>query len=169
MFTTPAEIYEHSFRIHATRPAVREDDREFTYRDIWAWSDATIDLLRELGVGPGDVVAMYAGNRAEWIVFDSAVARLGAVKTPANYMSALDTVLYQLEFAGASVVITDYDLGSALAEREVHPVPWRDASWVTPSRVPLASHPLVWRRYTPRSVSTARGGHHHRARLHRGT
>ncbi|WP_295689805.1 AMP-binding protein [uncultured Brevibacterium sp.] len=117
MFTTPAEIYEHSFRIHATRPAVREDDREFTYRDIWAWSDATIDLLRELGVGPGDVVAMYAGNRAEWIVFDSAVARLGAVKTPANYMSALDTVLYQLEFAGASVVITDYELGSALAER----------------------------------------------------
>lgn len=117
MFTTPAEIYEHSFRIHATRPAVREDDREFTYRDIWAWSDATIDLLRELGVGPGDVVAMYAGNRAEWIVFDSAAARLGAVKTPANYMSALDTVLYQLEFAGASVVITDYELGSALAER----------------------------------------------------
>ncbi|MGW9825273.1 fatty-acyl-CoA synthase [Brevibacterium pityocampae] len=117
MFTTPAEIYEHSFRIHATRPAVREDDREFTYRDIWAWSDATIDLFRELGVGPGDVVAMYAGNRAEWIVFDSAAARLGAVKTPANYMSALDTVLYQLEFAGASVVITDYELGSALAER----------------------------------------------------
>lgn len=117
MFTTPAEIYEHSFRIHATRPAVREDDREFTYRDIWAWSDATIDLFRELGVGPGDVVAMYAGNRAEWIVFDSAATRLGAVKTPANYMSALDTVLYQLEFAGASVVITDYDLGSALAER----------------------------------------------------
>lgn len=117
MFTTPAEIYEHSFLIHATRPAVREDDRDFTYRDIWAWSDATIDLLRELGVGPGDVVAMYAGNRAEWIVFDSAATRLGAVKTPANYMSALDTVLYQLEFAGASVVITDYDLGSALAER----------------------------------------------------
>ena len=133
MFTTPAEIYEHSFRIHATRPAVREDDREFTYRDIWAWSDATIDLLRELGVGPGDVVAMYAGNRAEWIVFDSAVARLGAVKTPANYMSALDTVLYQLEFAGASVVITDYELGSALAER-LASNPEAPAGTTTPGR-----------------------------------
>lgn len=133
MFTTPAEIYEHSFLIHATRPAVREDDREFTYRDIWAWSDATIDLLRELGVGPGDVVAMYAGNRAEWIVFDSAVARLGAVKTPANYMSALDTVLYQLEFAGASVVITDYELGSALAER-LASNPEAPAGTTTPGR-----------------------------------
>ncbi|GAA4282912.1 fatty-acid--CoA ligase FadD8 [Brevibacterium daeguense] len=114
MFATPAEIYEHSFRVHSALTALREDDREFTYREVWTWSDATMDQLRELGVAEGDVVGIFAGNRSEWVVVDSAIARMGAVKTPANYMSALDTVAYQLAFAQAKVLVTDYELGSAL-------------------------------------------------------
>lgn len=48
MFTTPGEIYEHSFRAHSNLIALREDNREFTYKEIWTWSDATIDQLRYL-------------------------------------------------------------------------------------------------------------------------
>ena len=114
MFTTPAEIYEHSFRIHSALTAIREDDREFTYRDLWLWSDAVMEQLRQHGASTGDVVGMFAGNRAEWLVVESAVARMGLVRTPANYMSALETVAYQLAYAKAAFLVTDYDLGAAL-------------------------------------------------------
>lgn len=117
MFTTPGEIYEHSFRAHSNLIALREDNREFTYKEIWTWSDATIDQLRDLGVGNEDVVGIFAGNRAEWAVVDTAIARMGAIRTPANYMSAIDTVVYQLNYAGAKVVVTDFDLGTALLEQ----------------------------------------------------
>lgn len=114
MFTTPAEIYEHSFRIHSALTAVREDDREFTYRDLWLWSDAVMEQLRRHGASTGDVVGMFAGNRAEWLVIEAATARLGLVRTPANYMSALETVAYQLAYAEVAFLVTDYDLGAAL-------------------------------------------------------
>lgn len=117
MFTTPGEIYEHSFRVHRNLTAVREDTREFTYKEIWTWSDATIDQLRDLGVDNDDVVGIFAGNRAEWVVIDTAIARMGAVRTPANYMSAIETVVYQLKYAGAKVVVADYELGTALLEQ----------------------------------------------------
>jgi fatty-acyl-CoA synthase len=114
MFTTPAEIYEHSFRVHSALPAVQEDARSFTYRDLWVWSDAVMRQLRGLGLVAGDVVGIFAANRAEWIVGESAIARLGMVRTPANFMSAPETVAYQLQYAEAKVLLTDYDLGTAL-------------------------------------------------------
>lgn len=114
MFSTTAEIYEHSFVIHSSLTAVREDERSLTYREIWQWSDATMDQLAELGVGPGDVVGIFAGNRAEWLVADSAITRMGAVKTPANYMSAIETVAYQLQFAKVKAVFVDHDLAERL-------------------------------------------------------
>lgn len=114
MLSTPGEIYEHSFRVHSNLIALREDTRQLTYKELWTWSDATMDQLRELGVGSDDVVGIFAGNRAEWAVVDTAVARMGAVRTPANYMSAIDTVVYQLNYAKAKIVVTDFDLGTAL-------------------------------------------------------
>ena len=147
VFTTPAEIYEHSFRIHSALTAVREDDREFTYRDLWLWSDAVMEQLRQHGASAGDVVGMFAGNRAEWLVVESAVARMGLVRTPANYMSALETVAYQLAYAEAAFLVTDYDLGSALLahlDPEDRPVLLQledPAGRTLPDAIPLAPLP----------------------------
>jgi len=147
VFITPAEIFEHSFRIHRTLTAVREDERELTYGELWVWSDAVMDQLRELGATSGDVVGMFAGNRAEWIVVESAVARLGLVRTPANYMSALETIAYQLAYAEAAFLVTDYDLGSALLpllEPEDRPVLLQledPAGRTLPDAIPLAPLP----------------------------
>ncbi|WP_180951818.1 AMP-binding protein [Brevibacterium jeotgali] len=147
MFTTPAEIYEHSFRIHSALTAVREDDREFTYRDLWLWSDAVMEQLRQHSASAGDVVGMFAGNRAEWLVVESAVARMGLVRTPANHMSALETVAYQLAYAEAAFLVTDYDLGSALLahlDPEDQPVLLQledPAGRTLPDAIPLAPLP----------------------------
>lgn len=147
MFATPAEIYEHSFRIHSALTAVREDDREFTYRDLWVWSDAVMEQLRRHGASPGDVVGMFAGNRAEWVVVESAVARSGLVRTPANYMSALETVAYQLAYAEAAFLVIDYDLGAALlphldpVDRPVLVQLEDPAGRMLPDAIPLAPLP----------------------------
>ena len=147
MFTTPAEIYEHSFRIHTALTAVREDDRELTYGDLWVWSDAVMEQLSRLGASSGDVVGMFAGNRAEWIVVEAAVARMGLVRTPANFMSSLETVAYQLAYSEAAFLVTDYDLGSALLphlDPERRPVLLQledSAGRVIPDAIPLAALP----------------------------
>lgn len=51
------------------------------------WLDQTHRLanaLRQLGVGEGDTVALWAENRIEWAVTQTALAGLGAVLVPVN-------------------------------------------------------------------------------------
>ncbi|GAA2000753.1 AMP-binding protein [Brevibacterium samyangense] len=175
MFSTPAEIYENAFRNYATLVAVRDDTpgaasggsaagsspartsstgtdgpSEYTYRDLHVWSDAVMDQLDELGVQPGDVVSMFARNRVEWPVLETAIARFGATRSPANYMSALDTIVYQLGYARTKVLVADHDLGAELLPklaadpltRDITVVQLRDPEGrLLPGAIPLVDQP----------------------------
>ncbi|WP_349828195.1 AMP-binding protein [Brevibacterium litoralis] len=161
MFDTPARIYEHAFAVYPTLTAIRDESApsvapgevaEYTYRDLHVWSDAVMDQFDELGLGAGDVVSMFALNRVEWPVVETAVARAGLTRSPANYMSALDTVAYQLGYAGTKVLVTDYDLGSELlprlaadpATQDVTVVQLQDPDGRTlPGSIPLAARPAA--------------------------
>ncbi len=61
--------------------------------------------LAELGVKPGDRVALFSPNRPEWHVADFAVAGLGAVTVPIYFRESQDRMAYILNDAGVSVVV----------------------------------------------------------------
>jgi long-chain acyl-CoA synthetase len=61
--------------------------------------------LRRQGVGAGDVVAIVLPNRVELIVSLFATWRVGATATPVNPALLRAEIAYQLEDAGAKVVI----------------------------------------------------------------
>jgi len=54
----------------------------WTYRDLYARSSALASQLEAHGVKPGDRVALFLWNSAEWALFAWASARLGAVLCP---------------------------------------------------------------------------------------
>ena len=62
-------------------------------------------LLTRLGVGPGDVVAIALPNRLELVIALFAAWRLGAAATPVNPALTRDEMQYQVDDAGAKVVI----------------------------------------------------------------
>lgn len=110
MRATLWEEYRHSFAIHAERTAIRLGGTELSYADIDAWSAAVAAQFAEAGLRAGDAIALYLRNCAEFIVADVAVARLGAVKIPINFMLPLDTVEYILKHAGAKALVAGADL-----------------------------------------------------------
>jgi long-chain acyl-CoA synthetase len=61
--------------------------------------------LARLGVGPGDVVAIALPNRLELVIALFAAWRLGAAATPVNPALTRDEMQYQVDDAGAKVVI----------------------------------------------------------------
>jgi acyl-CoA synthetase (AMP-forming)/AMP-acid ligase II len=72
-------------------------------------------LLARLGVGPGDVVAVVLPNRLELIISLFATWRLGAAATPVNPGLTLAEMQYQVDDAGAKVVIGEgLDLDAAV-------------------------------------------------------
>jgi long-chain acyl-CoA synthetase len=74
-------------------------------------------LLARLGVGAGDVVAVALPNRIELVTTLFAAWRLGAAATPVNPALTPAEMQYQLDDAGAKVVIGDeLDLDATVVE-----------------------------------------------------
>jgi len=74
-------------------------------------------LLARLGVGAGDVVAVALPNRLELIITLFAAWRLGAAATPVNPALTAAEMQYQIDDAGAKVVIGEgLELDAAVVE-----------------------------------------------------
>jgi long-chain acyl-CoA synthetase len=88
-------------------------------------------LLDRLGVGAGDVVAIAMPNRVELIIALFAAWRLGAAATPVNPALTATEMQYQVDDAGAKVVIGDgleldaivVDVDALAAEPSIHRAP----------------------------------------------
>ena len=63
--------------------------------------------LADLGVGPGDVVALRLVNRVEFVVLMFAAWRLGATVTPVNPALTDGEVARQLDDSGARLLVTE--------------------------------------------------------------
>jgi long-chain acyl-CoA synthetase len=61
--------------------------------------------LVELGVKPGDRVALFATNRPEWHTADFAITGAGAATVPIYFNESPDRMTYILNHSGAKVVI----------------------------------------------------------------
>lgn len=80
---------------------------EWTYGEFDALVSRLAAGLAQIGVGHGDRVAVLARNSHGFIALRFALARLGAVLVPINFMLKADEVAYILRSAGASTLATD--------------------------------------------------------------
>jgi len=60
--------------------------------------------LAELGIKPGDRVALLSENRPEWSIVDLAILSLGAINVPIYTTQAVDQVRYILTDSGARAI-----------------------------------------------------------------
>lgn len=97
------------------RPAVFWGEEVFAYEDLlrqtrrMAW-----DLQHDLGVKPGDRVALWLKNCPEFIPAFFGALLAGAVVVPVNNFLKPDEVVHILADAGADVLITDETMADAL-------------------------------------------------------
>jgi long-chain acyl-CoA synthetase len=85
--------------------AVRQGDVDLTYAQLDAASAAFAARLRDLGVGPGDRVALIAPNVVAFPVAYYAILRLGAVVVPMNPLLKPGEVAYTWTDCDARVAV----------------------------------------------------------------
>jgi long-chain acyl-CoA synthetase len=79
--------------------------RHLTWDDYRREADHAAAGLVELGVKPGDRVAILSENRWEWLAADHAILSTGAADVPIHAPSMAAQVEYQLAHSGASGVV----------------------------------------------------------------
>ena len=106
---TLADLFLATAAAHTGAVALRshETGAEVTYVQARARVGAIAGTLRELGVAPGEPVALMLRNRPEFHLVDTAVMMLGAVPFSLYNTSAPDQLAYVLADAGVKTIVTE--------------------------------------------------------------
>jgi len=103
---TLSQALDVAARDFGDRPFFITDERSYTYREIQDWSRRLAAGMIELGVVAGDHVALVIANYPEFAAIKFAIARIGAVCVPINFLLRAAEVGYMLEQSDATVLIT---------------------------------------------------------------
>jgi malonyl-CoA/methylmalonyl-CoA synthetase len=102
-----------TFADRAGRPAIRYQDRSWTYGDLDVKARRCAARLRQLGVARGDRVAIATSEKLPFLAAHLGTLHAAAVSLPLNPWLAGDELRYCLRDSGARVVV---------AGRDVHPI-----------------------------------------------
>jgi acyl-CoA synthetase (AMP-forming)/AMP-acid ligase II len=103
---TVNDVLDHAAARFGDRIALVDGPSRYTFRDLHAQALRAAGGLRALGVRPGDRVALWLPNRAEWCVAFYAAVRAGAIVVPLNTGLSVPEATYQLAQSGSTVIVT---------------------------------------------------------------
>jgi fatty-acyl-CoA synthase len=107
----PVANLSRMLRFHVVRRASKEalvdGDRRWTYRRLDADVDRHAQALLALGVEPGEIVGILARNSASYVIELLAIARIGAVSLPLNWRLHERELTYIAQHAGIAALLVD--------------------------------------------------------------
>jgi fatty-acyl-CoA synthase len=115
---TLGDLLHRSAARHPNKAAINCGETQWTYAEFDRLCDRLAAGLAQRGAGKGDRVAVLARNSHGFAALRFALARLGAVLVPINFMLKAEEVAYILRHAGARTLAVDSglsELGKAAA------------------------------------------------------
>jgi fatty-acyl-CoA synthase len=100
-----ADLYEIVADAVPDRPALVAGDRRLTYAQLDERANRFAHYLLDHGVEPGDNVAIYSWDRAEWVEAMLGTYKARAVPINVNYRYVADEARYILDNSDAVVVV----------------------------------------------------------------
>jgi carnitine-CoA ligase len=89
---------------------------EVTFEQMRRRSCAAANALLDLGIEPGDCVALFTATCPEWVYFWLGAGRIGAVTAAVNAANKGEFLLHALRLSRAKAVITDAERRARVAE-----------------------------------------------------
>jgi long-chain acyl-CoA synthetase len=115
-------LFDVPLQVQPMAPAVLQDDVVLTYRDLDERCNRLANVLLNLGIRPGDRVALMFSNDYRFIESLLGAMRLGAVPVPLNIRMGDEAMVYVIADSEAVVLIANSDMAER-ARRLVPQVP----------------------------------------------
>ena len=155
--TIPALIATTAER-HGDQLAVADGDTEFTYAELHDAARSFGGALVASGVEPGDRVAMWCFNSAEWIVAVLGIFEAGAVLVPVNtrFKGAEAADILSRSHARALVTVTDFLDTDYVAMLEASGIDLPDLKTIVVVQGPAPANTVGWDEFLGRASDEAR-------------
>jgi fatty-acyl-CoA synthase len=112
---TPLSLLSRTAYIYPRRRAVVYGDLVLSWADVYARCRRLASALRQVGIGPGDTVAVMLPNVPAMYDVHFGVAMAGAVLNTLNTRLDADSIAFMLDHAEAKVLIADPEYGATLS------------------------------------------------------
>lgn len=99
-------LFELQAHLTPTAPALEYEGHSLTYQQLNEGADLMADLLRDQGIGPGDIVAIFLPRSVELVIAVLAVMKSGAAYLPIDAGYPLERVRMLLEDSRAALLLT---------------------------------------------------------------
>jgi long-chain acyl-CoA synthetase len=109
------ELLRRHAAARGNKVAYRDAHGAATYAELEARTGNLAGHLADIGVAPGDTVAILLPNSVQWIETCFAVARAGAVSVPISYDATEPEIAYRLTDAACRAVVTTGERGDLVA------------------------------------------------------
>jgi fatty-acyl-CoA synthase len=113
------KVIARTARRHPHKEAVVWGDVRQTYSEFNQSVNRVAHAFKERGIQKGDRLAIFSHNSREFLLVYLALAKLGAISVPINFMLKPDEVAFILEHSGASGIAVE-DTLIEVAEAAVH-------------------------------------------------
>lgn len=113
---TLGDTLRRSARRNPERLALQFEEQVWTYAQLDADVNRVAHGLAAIGIIKGDRVAVFSRNSASFVLLRFALARLGAVLVPINFMLGPEEVVHVLRHSGANVICAAPDLAQVAAQ-----------------------------------------------------
>lgn len=110
------EILARPCALSPHRPALFDQGQSWTWSEVQAHVNRDARALRELGVEPGERVAVLSRNSARYFELYFSIPRAGGVIVPLNHRLAEPELAYCMDDSGSVLLLADRD-HMALARR----------------------------------------------------
>src|SRR5213592_204673 len=101
------ELLRERAQQHPDQPYLGSDETLRSYGEIDERTDRVAAGLTELGIAPGDRIAVICANRMEMLELFFACAKTGAIEVPLNVFLKGEFLRYQLDDSQASTLVVD--------------------------------------------------------------
>ncbi|MFD1832036.1 non-ribosomal peptide synthase/polyketide synthase [Streptomyces desertarenae] len=112
---TPVDLFAEQVRRTPDAVALRDGDREVTYRELADWSDRAASRLLAGGLAAEDRVALLMDRSAELVVAQLAVLKAGGAYVPVDTRAPEERRGLLLDRAGAALHLTAREVAAARA------------------------------------------------------
>jgi long-chain acyl-CoA synthetase len=110
------ELLARHARQRGDKIAYRDARTSVTYAALNKRTARLAGHLADLGIGPGETVAMLLPNSVEWVEACLAIARAGAISVPVSYDATEPEIAYRLSDANCRAILTTGERGDLVAK-----------------------------------------------------
>jgi len=109
-------IFDEKFRLHPQKLALQQEDRQWTFKDLYDYSNAFGNYFHRQGILHGDTVTIMVDNRLEYVALWLGLARIGATSALINFNLRKDALAHCVNVSNSKAIIVVGSLKSAVDE-----------------------------------------------------